>query len=560
MHLNYRKRILVSFCVATVVLISVGLSSYLSYSKMSRQKDLVDHTYEVIGIIENIFSDVVDIQSSQRGYVITGLEDYMAPYYAALPRIQKNLHQLGRLIVDNPQQVNRYTELQTHVAQRLEIAAHIVSVYHDSGQAIAIAEIKKGAGKREMEQIRAIVDDMIAEEHHLLNERRKAMVLSSEVTTAAGLSGLAICFMILATVFALIKREADQRAGTEASLQKALTSMEHITNETKLIGKLGDYLRGCRTEEEAYSIIERNMPLLFPYTYGSISIINNSRNLLTAVLHWGEKQYISGDFEPEHCWALRQGRIHVPTADRSVPLCQHLSGMDEQAISICLPMQAQGETLGQIFLGTFDRRVLQEHQIDTLKTVGEQISLALANLSLQRALREQSIKDPLTKLFNRRYLEETLTREVARAQRAGQPLAVLIMDIDFFKKVNDTYGHDGGDAVLVSFAKLLGTKIRKEDIACRLGGEEFVLVLPAAGQELAIARAEEIGDITRKTKITFQGKVIGVTVSIGIAMMPDHGTTPDELIQHADLALYRAKREGRDRSILYDGAAAETLS
>ncbi len=186
---------------------------------------------------------------------------------------------------------------------------------------------------------------------------------------------------------------------------------------------------------------------------------------------------------------------------------------------------------------------------------------ALANLQLQKALKEQSIRDPLTKLFNRRYLEETMARECARARRNGKKLSVLIMDIDHFKTINDTHGHDAGDAVLVAFARLLSQKIRKEDIACRLGGEEFVLVLPDADLPLAKARAEEICEATRKMTVTFQTLAINnVTVSVGVCLYPDHGEVPEELLHHADLCLYKAKKEGRDRVVVYDQSVGEGVS
>ncbi len=182
------------------------------------------------------------------------------------------------------------------------------------------------------------------------------------------------------------------------------------------------------------------------------------------------------------------------------------------------------------------------------------VFLTLANLQFQGILRDQGVRDPMTRLFNRRYLDETLMREIARAKRNGQSIATLMMDIDHFKRVNDTHGHDGGDAVLCHFAKILEGKIRKEDIACRMGGEEFILILPTANAELAMARAQEICDATRDLKIDFEGRLIKVTVSIGVCVFPDHAATGEELLARADFALYRAKNEGRDRAILFNPA------
>lgn len=243
--------------------------------------------------------------------------------------------------------------------------------------------------------------------------------------------------------------------------------------------------------------------------------------------------------------------MHYSKHDGSVPVCEHLKGLNASAVSVCLPMQAQGETSGQIVIGSKNNSEFTPHQLTVMRAVGEQISLALANLNLQKILKEQSVKDPLTKLFNRRYLEETLERETIRANRNKQPLCVLMMDIDHFKKVNDTYGHDAGDAVLVAFAGMLSHKLRKDDIVCRLGGEEFIAIMPAASLDHAKIRAEEINESTRKMKVVFKGQVIPVTVSIGIAQFPEHGDSKEELMANADSALYSAKQTGRNKFVVF---------
>lgn len=556
MKTGYRRKILISFVITTALLLGIAVSVLFSFKEMQRQKAWVDHTYEVINLIQGVLSNLKDVQSSQRGFIITGSEDYLAPYYLAEPAIRDQLLRLQPMLADNPEQAKRLESLGVHVNNRVDIANTVIETYRQKGQDATFAMIRKGSGKREMDQIRTIVRDMTLHEQQLLTQRRVEMDRQLKVSRIIGVSGLAVCFSILGFVFSAIDRENRRRARIEDELQKALGDMESITRETKMIGRVGDYLRGCRTEDEAYEIIQRSMPELFPHTFGSISIFNNSRNLLQSVLTWGDFTLEHREFESDDCWALRQGRIHQTRSDGSVPICTHLKGVDEKNTCICLPMQAQGQTIGQIFLGAGQGDFLMDHKVAMLRNAGEQISLALANLSLQRVLREQSIKDPLTKLFNRRYLEETLSRECARAQRNSQPLSVLILDIDHFKKVNDTYGHDAGDAVLVAFASMLTGKVRKEDVVCRMGGEEFIIVLPTSSLEHAIVRAESICDATRKMKIVFKGQTIPVTVSIGASLYPDHGVDPEQLIQSADTALYKAKQSGRDRVVTFEAVEA----
>jgi diguanylate cyclase (GGDEF)-like protein len=179
-------------------------------------------------------------------------------------------------------------------------------------------------------------------------------------------------------------------------------------------------------------------------------------------------------------------------------------------------------------------------------TVAEDMALALANLRLRETLHSQAIRDPLTGLFNRRYLEETLERELGRVKRAGAPLAVIMLDLDHFKQYNDTFGHSAGDELLSALGILLKNQIREEDIACRYGGEEFLLILPGASISIALERAEILRHAVKEMHQHHQG-LKPTTLSLGVAVYPDHGDTGLQLIQSVDAALYRAKQAGRDR-------------
>jgi diguanylate cyclase (GGDEF)-like protein len=195
-----------------------------------------------------------------------------------------------------------------------------------------------------------------------------------------------------------------------------------------------------------------------------------------------------------------------------------------------------------------------------LQMLAETIALALANLRLRETLRNQSIRDPLTGLFNRRYLDESLDLDVARSARAGGALGVIMLDVDHFKRFNDLHGHDAGDAVLQEMGKLLSQHVRKGDVACRYGGEEFVLVLPGATAEQARARAETLRAAAQAMTLSHKGQALGaVTVSLGVAAFPDHGNDPKVILTAADAALYAAKRAGRNR-IEIAGAALVTAA
>jgi diguanylate cyclase (GGDEF)-like protein len=171
---------------------------------------------------------------------------------------------------------------------------------------------------------------------------------------------------------------------------------------------------------------------------------------------------------------------------------------------------------------------------------------------LQSRLQEQAIRDGLTGLFNRRYLDETLPREISRAKRDGYPLAVIMMDIDHFKQINDTYGHPGGDEVLKSLGAVIRQGAREGDIACRYGGEEFVIVLPHMGIEAALVRAEKWRMELEATQVRHGDFNIRFAISAGVSGYPYHATSHENLIECADLALYIAKKGGRNQVICFE--------
>jgi diguanylate cyclase (GGDEF)-like protein len=222
---------------------------------------------------------------------------------------------------------------------------------------------------------------------------------------------------------------------------------------------------------------------------------------------------------------------------------------------------AQGENLGMLHV--HDLGDLTREQAESLKTlaviVGDHISLALANIRLRETLRHQVVHDSLTGLFNRRYLEETLEREICRGRRKGASLGLIMLDLDNFKHFNDTFGHEAGDNLLRTLGKFLGERVRREDVACRYGGEEFVLILAEVSQEIVCQRAEEIRREFPKVPVLHRGQVLeSVTASVGVAMFPEHGVTGRDVLRAADDAMYRAKAQGRNR-VLVAGCAPDNL-
>jgi diguanylate cyclase (GGDEF)-like protein len=259
-------------------------------------------------------------------------------------------------------------------------------------------------------------------------------------------------------------------------------------------------------------------------------------------------------FALEDCWALRRGQLHEVVDPQVGLLCPHFIN-PSQADYLCVPLMVQGETLGVLCLiDSLTRKGEHQRNLPQLAvTVGETIKLSLSNLKLRDELRQQAIHDPLTGLFNRRYLDETLPRELYMAQRRNVPLCIVMLDIDGFKQINDSFGHSFGDVLLREFGRILRQRLRKSDISCRYGGDEFVLVLPDSTIADTQERVEQIRIFLRELQVHYGERVLdGLTLSAGIVQTPDHEVSASELMRMADEAMYAAKQAGRDRSIIHE--------
>jgi diguanylate cyclase (GGDEF)-like protein/PAS domain S-box-containing protein len=326
--------------------------------------------------------------------------------------------------------------------------------------------------------------------------------------------------------------------------------MQELTERSRratLLAKMGELLQSCTSKEEVFSAALGYAPKIFPAQRGALALLNSGRSVAEVAGSWHDCRLPVTVFEPNACWALRTGHPHLVVAGDDTAPCSHAAGVSNTYL--CVPVLAQGEAFGILhFQATDESPTLADSELSLKTTFASHVGLSVANIRLREALRTQSIRDPLTGLYNRRYLNEMLEREIRRAVRAEHGLGILMLDLDHFKKFNDTYGHDAGDTVLRETASFLTKSVRAEDIVCRFGGEEFVVILPMADLNASQARAERIRSKLRELTVLHQGQSLGMlTVSVGVSELPTHGTSPQELIEAADAALYRAKREGRDR-------------
>lgn len=354
--------------------------------------------------------------------------------------------------------------------------------------------------------------------------------------------------------------------GSNDKLRVSINKLEQHNAKMTMLNEMGDLLQSCSKIEEAYNIIGQLGQRLFVEESGAIYMINNSQSIVEATAGWGKHAPEQDTFALDECWALRRGRVHALKENGLELLCPHLKNRPPH-LSLCIPMMAQGEIIGILHLqsdvasDSLEKTTFSENQRQLALAMADTIALALANLKLHTSLLHQSIRDPLTGLFNRRYLEETLEREIHRATRLQRSVAIIMLDIDHFKHFNDTFGHEAGDIVLRELGNFFKTQIRGGDFACRYGGEEFTLIFPEMSRANVFQRAEKLREGVKNLHVEYQGRKLGaITISLGIALFPEHGTTGRTLLQAADAALYEAKHTGRDRIIFALSDAMEELS
>ena len=328
--------------------------------------------------------------------------------------------------------------------------------------------------------------------------------------------------------------------------------LEQRNQELALVGEMVEYLQAVESSDEIFEIAANFCSRLFGALSGGLFLQNESGHDLEAVTSWGDGAWGDQVFAPESCWAIRRGRRHGSLTATDSPRCAHAA--DGVETLLCIPLIAQGRESGLLVLANSGTASLSNTSPASAASealavsVGEHLGLALTNIRLRESLREQSIRDPLTGMFNLRYLEETLEREINRSTRSEEPIGLMVLDVDHFKEFNDTFGHPGGDALLCEVAALLHSVIRVEDAACRYGGDEFVVLLPESQLEVTLLRAEEIREAANRFNITHEGVALDpVTITVGVAAYPDHATDMAGLLRAADEAMYEAKRAGGNR-------------
>lgn len=564
-------KVRIAFVLALAVLIVLCGFAAASSHELASSAESVNRSYQVFTKLAYLEGHMSQAESARRGYLLMGGSQFRQDFGAAKFSIHEDLTSLHQLLNDDAAQLKLLDGIEPMAEQRLALVEKSFNLPRDGNWAAGQRSILL-ASRTATDQFYSRLDGLRMDEQARMVEREgKMRSLTQSTMLLVGFGGsVAIAFLILAAV--ATGRDVARRKQVEESLERhagelrgSNSELQRREHEMIEFGRMTDLLLSSTAAEVAYRVFAEYGPRLFPNDVGRLFVLRKSRDTVESVAEWGEMP--DDAFLVEECWALHRGHVHA-LEDTGTPLsCQHLGGRTVR-YSLCVPILAQGEPLGLFHLEQKEGAAvrLEEAQIERRQrlavTAAEQIGLALNNLKLQETLRALATRDPVTNLYNRRYMEESLGRELYRVARRNLPLAVILLDIDRFKTFNDHFGHQSGDEVLRSLAQFLSTHIRGEDIACRYGGEEFALIMPEASLDVARERAEQLREGVKALVVKGQGGQIlpPVTLSLGISAYPVHAETPQALLRAADVALYRAKRDGRDRAVTYGGADSAAQS
>ena len=542
-----RRRLLAALLVAILALGAAFSSAYDVLQRVTAGSREELRSQSLLGEVLYARADISDVQSAQRGYILTGDSGQLASYRMARARLASRLSHARSFAAARPEDQRSLSSLIKLINERLDATQAVIDARTEMDSQALKQAVEQGHDEILTARLRIELKDFQDEQDRRLIESDHSLVA---LTGAARLAWATIAVLVALgslVAFAYLYRQATSRRKAEVELRRTIGEQERVLFEVSAMSTMMELLHICRSQAEANHVIGEVLPQLLPSVSGGLYVMRPSNGALELQFGWGEGA-MTKIFAPDECWALRRSRTHLVERTRSAIMCRHIEHTQEGCL--CAPLVGHGEVLGVLHLASTDKRNVSADVLRLAGVLAEQLSLALGNLRLQETLRSRSERDPLTDLYNRRHLELSAERELARATRHRHPLSFVMLDVDHFKVFNDTHGHDAGDAVLREVAQVLKRHTRTEDIACRYGGEEFLMVLPGCPLEDAYQKAEAIREAIAQLRVTSGGTILSrVTASLGISCHPQHGERMDELIRAADAALYKAKAAGRNQIV-----------
>jgi len=548
-HAAARVRLFLCLAAVMVSLGAAFLAAYRAIEGIATERRDALAAQQLHNEVLHARADIADAQSAERGYIVGGESSQLATYRMLRARIDTRINHAQELTAARPAERRLLDAVVKAVRERLDAADAAVAARSTSDPESVQRLIREGRDEILTLKVRIAFNNLQdAQDQRQLEADRSF----GSMTLQAQLAWLAVAVVVAlgsGLAFVSLYRQASSRRKAEVDLRRTIGEQDRVLYEVSAMSTMMELLHICRSQPEANHVIGEVLPQLLPNVTGGLYVMRPSKGALELQFNWGQGS-VAKIFAPDDCWALRRSRTHLVDRTRSAIMCRHIEHAHAGAC-LCAPLVGHGEVLGVLHLASCEQSgTLSQDALRLAGVLAEQLSLALGNLRLQETLRSRSERDPLTDLYNRRHLELSAERELARATRHGSPLSFIMLDVDHFKLFNDNNGHDAGDAVLREVAQVLKRHTRIEDIACRYGGEEFLMVLSGCPLEDAYQKAEAIREAIAQLRVTASGSVLTrITASLGIACYPQHGLRLEDLIRAADSALYKAKDAGRNRVV-----------
>ncbi|QNI32216.1 diguanylate cyclase [Alloacidobacterium dinghuense] len=535
---------------ATGAIFFICASAFFVYNTTQHlvaSRDWRDHSQEVLSTLQLTSQRLDRIDLSSRLYILEKNEEDISVAQANAIALDAGLVHLVELVKDNAAQVARARELDNCVLglkqQINEALPQGVSPHNK------VFECRDDASR------------MQESERTLLSQRTEESQKSIYRSLLAGAGFLVVSLAVVIALFAFLVRDARRRRrldqqviNANSQLEVTVLTLQKRASESTLLTAAREELQLCTRPTQAHEAVVRYTKQLLPSVHAALLMINNSRHMVEIVSEsQGETKLLDG-FPVDACCGLRSGTLRWRKPGQSEVHCAHFVGASPENY-LCIPLAAHGDTLGVLYIEcpTVLVGIDVRANLDNLEELAEIASMSIAGLNLRARLEHQSIRDGLTNLYNRHFMEISLDREVRRAARNQTDISILMLDVDHFKKFNDTYGHEAGDCILREVAETFRQSVRAEDIICRYGGEEFVIILPETSQESALERAENIRQRVSELRVRFRSEALReITISVGVATYPQSGTTLEEMLRAADRALYLAKHGGRNQVVIAD--------
>ena len=549
-------RMPLGFGLALVVLVTLGAVTQASIADLVAANAAVTRSLEALEGLQALKVAAREMEASGLAVALTGQGRPPETLAATLAQVARVDRALGERL-ESPRQRERLQQVGMLTREVSALFRSALATGAEGAPGAAAARLAAWPNGLATDRLVGAIAAIEREERQILARRQAESTARARTTQSHVLAASVVAFTTILIAALMVRRDVIERRNAtvrlqdfNATLADAVAEAQRRGDEITRLARLSHFLQSCRSPEEACLVIEKTARTLFEAA-GALYLANGDRFEQAAA--WDEGRALEPAFPREACWGIRQGSIHE-TDHRSVaPGCTHLAGTPD---ATCVPLVADGVSFGLLVIAA-PRHVLEPVAARaTLVAAAEQISAGLANLRLREALKIQSLRDPLTGLYNRRFLHDALSRECHDARRhPDRPVSLMLLDLDFFKRVNDTSGHAAGDALLQALADLLGRTFRGSDIACRFGGEEFAIVLAETPLSVALRRAEALRLAIHGLHAQHGSTVLeGLTASIGVTAGSGDALTPEQLLEEADIALYEAKARGRDCCVAYAGA------